>query len=241
MSSTETILFGSDPTPGIVAVEAARDVVRLYRRVDGDVLTETRPLRRWMLTTEKHPFDEAQWTELEGDGFRWLAEFANRNAYESARYLIRDAHAESVSYPAAVRQYLVRSGQTLFKGMAFDDPVRMQIDIETLGLNPEPAHNAVFMVTASDNRGLETIIEGDEPSILKQLIALVRERDPGRHRGPQHLRFRPALSRNPRRNARNQARARTRRFRDRIRLEAQLHDRLLLAPATCPCTSRAGT
>jgi len=178
MSGADEILFGSDPTPGIVAVEAAGDVVRLYQRVDGNIVTQTRPLRRWMLTTERHPFDEARWTQLEGEGFRWLAEFASRDAYESARYFIRDAHAESISYPSAVRQYLIRSGQTLFKGMSFDDPIRMQIDIETLGLNPEPAHNAVIMVAVSDNRGLETIIEGDESSILKQLVALVRERDP---------------------------------------------------------------
>lgn len=178
MSGADEILFGSDPTPGIVAVEAAGDVVRLYQRVDGGIVTQTRPLRRWMLTTEKHPFDDARWIELEGDGFRWLAEFGDRDAYESARYYIRDVHAECISYPSAVRQYLVRSGQTLFKGMSFDDPVRMQVDIETLGLDPEPAHNAVIMVAVADNRGFETIIEGDEPSILRRLVALVRERDP---------------------------------------------------------------
>lgn len=178
MRGADEILFGSDPTPGVVAVEVMGDVVRLYRRVDDKVITQTRPLRRWMLTTEKHPFDDARWIELEGDGFRWLAEFADRDAYESARYFIRDAHAESISYPSAVRQYLIRSGMTLFKGMSFDDPVRMQIDIETLGLNPESARNAILIVAVSDNRGLETIIEGDEPSILRELVALVRERDP---------------------------------------------------------------
>jgi len=178
MPSAETILFGSDPTPGIVAVEAAGNTVRIYRRVGAAIVTETRPLRRWMLTTEKHAFSDAEWTELEGDGFRWLAEFANRNSYENARQYLRDAHAEVITYPGAVRQYLTRSGQTLFKGLSFDDAVHMQIDIETLGLSPEPPDNAIFMVAVSDNRGFETVIEGDEPSILMQLVSLVRERDP---------------------------------------------------------------
>lgn len=178
MPSADTILFGSDPTPGIVAVEPGPDSVRLYRRVDGAIVTEDRPFRRWLLTTEKHPLEDADWTELQGDGYRWLAEFRTRNAYENARYWIRDQHADHISHPSAVRQYLVRSGQTLFKGMGFNDPVRMQLDIETLGLDPKPSHNRIILVAISDNRGFETTVEGDEDEILKGVVQVVREHDP---------------------------------------------------------------
>lgn len=178
MSNADTILFGSDPTPGIVSVEAGPEAVRLYRRVDGAVVTEDRAFRRWMLTTEKHPLDDAEWTELEGEGYRWLAEFPTRNAYENARYWIRDAHADHISHASAARQYLARSGQTLFKGMAFDDPVRMQLDIETMGLDPKQPHNHIILVSISDNRGFETTVEGDEEAILKGVVQVVREHDP---------------------------------------------------------------
>ena len=178
MSSAETILFGSDPTPGIIAVEAGAEFARLYRRVSGSVVTEDHPLRRWLLTTQKHPFRNATWTELQGDDYRYLAEFPNRDSYENARQVIRDSHAASIAYPSAARQFLTRSGKTLFKDMAFDDPVRMQLDIETLGLSPEPEDNEVFLVAISDNRGFETLIEGNEPSILGQVAACIRERDP---------------------------------------------------------------
>lgn len=178
MSSAETILFGSDSTPGIIAVEAGSEFVRLYRRVNDSIVAENYPLRRWMLTTQKHTFRNATWTELEGDDYRFVAEFPNRSAYEDARKIVLDTHAARIAYPSAVRQFLTRSGKTLFKGLAFDDPARMQLDIETMGLSPEPEDNEIFLVAISDNRGFETLIEGDESSILKQVVACVRERDP---------------------------------------------------------------
>lgn len=178
MSSAEQILFGADPTPGIVAVEVGPEKALVYRR-DGDrVASEERAFRRWLLTTQQHPLPDAVWTRLEGDGFCWLAEFPDQNSYHNARYWLRDAHANHIAYPSAVRQYLTRSGQTLFKGLAFDDVVRLQLDIETLGLSPEPADNRIILVAICDNRGFETVIAGEEPDIIRKTVAVIRERDP---------------------------------------------------------------
>ncbi len=171
-------MFGHDSTEGIVAVEAGPESVRLYRRVGPAVVTEDHPFRRWILTAEEHAVADAQWTELEGEGLRYLAEFPNRTAYENARYWLRDSHALHIALPSAARQYLIRSGRTLFGKMAFDDLVRMQLDIETMGLDPEKPHNIVFLVSISDNRGFEAQISGDEPHLLKETIACIRERDP---------------------------------------------------------------
>ena len=132
-----------------------------------------------MLTTEKHPLEDATWTELEGEGYRWLAEFpAHAAAYENARYWIRDAHAEHIAYPSAVRQYLTRSGQTLFKGMSFDDPLRMQLDIETIGLDATKPHNEIFLISISDNRASRPQSRATKTQILKRLVEVVREHDP---------------------------------------------------------------
>lgn len=178
MSSAEQILFGSDPAGGIVAVEAGDESVRVYRRVDGAIVTEDHGFLRWILTTEKHPLSDARWTELEGDGYRHLAEFADRGSYQNARYWLRDAHALHIALPSAAKQYLIRSGRTLFKEMTFAGVVRMQIDIETTALSPEKPESEILLVTISDNTGFETIIEGDEASMLRETVACVRERDP---------------------------------------------------------------
>jgi hypothetical protein len=174
----ERILFGGDTTPGIVAVEPAEESVTVYRRTDGRVTAEELPFKRWILTSEKHSLRDAAWTELEGEGFRWLAEFPDRNAYQQARFWLRDAHAPHIAMPSASKQFLIRSGMTLFKDMGFDDAVRLQLDIETLALSPDKPENEIFLVAVSDNAGFERLISGEEKSILRQIVECVRERDP---------------------------------------------------------------
>lgn len=178
MRSADQILFGVDRTERVVAVEVLRDVARLFIRDGGAITTEDRPFRRWLLTTERHALADAEWTELEGDGFRFLAEFPTRESYQNARFQLRDNHALHISQPDPAKQFMARSGVTLFGGMAFDDVHRVQLDIETAGLNPEPPDNEILLVAISDNRGFEAIIDGAEPDLLRKTVACVRELDP---------------------------------------------------------------
>lgn len=178
MNNAREILFGHDDTHGIVAVEAANDIVRLYSRVKGAITTHDREFRPWLLTTTRLSLPDAEWTVLEGDGYNHLASFCSRKAYDNARSVLRDNHAAHVAVNGAARQYLMASGQTLFKGLAFDDVVRMQLDIETATLSPDNADARVLLVAVSDNRGFEQIICGDEADVLRQTVACVRERDP---------------------------------------------------------------
>ncbi|MCL5105005.1 MAG: DNA polymerase [Armatimonadetes bacterium] len=178
MANTDEILFGCDQTERVVSVEVHKDSARLYRRVNDAIVTEDREFRRWILTAELHNLADAQWTELQGEGFRFLATFSDSASYQGARQWLRDSHALHITLPSAVRQYLAASGVTLFKKMAFEDVVRMQLDIETLGLDPHRPENEIFLVAISDNRGFETLISGDEPTILREMVACIRERDP---------------------------------------------------------------
>jgi len=178
MTSAQEILFGHDSTPGIVAVEIIGSGARLYRRVDGALTTEEYEFKPWILTTQKLDLPEATWTELTGDDYAYLAEFPTRKAYEDARFVVRDSHAAHISPASLVRQYLTISGQTLFKDMAFEDVVRLQLDIETSSLRPDHPDASVMMVALSDNTGFEAIIDGDEREILRKLVTVIRERDP---------------------------------------------------------------
>ncbi len=179
MLDTQTILFGSDPLEGIMAVEPAGDRVAIYRRVDGGVVREDREFTPWLVAAEKLDLLSARWTELEGDGYyRQLATFPNWNAARAARFKLRDEHASAIAYPSAVKQYLTMSGQTMFKGMGYADVHRLQLDIETLGLSPDPPENAIFLIAISDNRGFETVLEGTERDMLTRMVEILRELDP---------------------------------------------------------------
>jgi DNA polymerase I len=174
-------LFGIDPTPGIVAVEPDYEQgAWLYRRDGGAVRRERAHYKPWILLTERPSIvlPHAEFTELDGEGYRVLAEFPGLPAYQEARFKVRDEHLSNLTYPGGAKMALLRSGMTLFKGMTFDDVVRFQFDLETNGLNPAEEQARILLIAVSDNRGLVDVLEGDEPGILERFVALVRERDP---------------------------------------------------------------
>ena len=172
-------LFGADPEPHIVAVEPDyNEGVWIYRRTTQGVTREKEAFRPWILLTAVPSFDlpSAEISTLQGDGYNVCVEFENQSAYTQGRFLIRDAHLSNTTYPGGGKMALIRSGRTLFKGMTFDEIVRLQFDIETDSLTPE--NGKILLIAVSDNRGLVELIEGDEREILERFVQLLLERDP---------------------------------------------------------------
>ncbi len=79
-----------------------------------------------------------------------------------------------------VEQYLMQSGQVYFRDLPYEALHRLQIDLETTALDPR--RGRIFLAAVRDNRGLATTLEApelvDEPGLISQLCALVRQRDP---------------------------------------------------------------
>ncbi|GGL08504.1 DNA polymerase [Deinococcus radiotolerans] len=77
-------------------------------------------------------------------------------------------------------QYLIATRQTYHQGLTFDQPVRMQFDLETTALSPDEGR--IFLIAVRDNRGLETLLEARRPAqeaaIIEAFLALVHGRDP---------------------------------------------------------------
>jgi DNA polymerase elongation subunit (family B) len=136
--------------------------------------------------------------ELEGPGaLRYVVSAADTRTLEravlagaSARLgrpiarLVELDEDEALALPPD-EQYLVATGRTYFRDLTFDDPHRMQFDLETTGLNP--AHDRVFLVAVRDNRGLACVLdvaerglEGDaaEADLIRRLATLIRAVDP---------------------------------------------------------------
>ena len=179
MADTQTILFGGDPTERIVAVEVGESEAVLYIRENGKVIETREPFAPWMIVSKPEDVPEgAESVELAGDGYRFLVKFSNWSAFIAARSALRVNNTEHVAYPSPEKQFLLATGRTLFKGMAFGDVHRMQVDIETTSLSFEGESGRILLIAVSDNRGYEDLIEGDEPEMLGKLVDVVRERDP---------------------------------------------------------------
>ncbi|HKO93755.1 MAG TPA: hypothetical protein VJU61_21525, partial [Polyangiaceae bacterium] len=96
------------------------------------------------------PDTKVRYRELEGSGeLRFLVSAENSRVLSSAvlkgasrrlsRELrsLRELPAEEVLSLAPDEQYLIASGRSYFRGLAFDDLRRLSFDLETTGLDPD--------------------------------------------------------------------------------------------------------
>jgi DNA polymerase elongation subunit (family B) len=184
----ERLLYGADSTPRIVAVELANaQSIGVYRRdEEGRVSYAIEPFAPWLLLR-----DEPDWPRLRGEyraerlagdaDYRWLVTFRSWSAHNTARALLEDAGTPAEGFRSPVEQYLALTGRTLFKGMVYDDLVRLQFDIETTTLDPALPDARLLLVTIGSNRGHEEAIgrDGeDERTILRRLNEVVAAIDP---------------------------------------------------------------
>ncbi|HEU5014167.1 MAG TPA: DNA polymerase domain-containing protein [Roseiflexaceae bacterium] len=79
-----------------------------------------------------------------------------------------------------VEQYLMQTGQVYFRDLVYADLHRLQFDLETTALDPQ--RGRIFLIAVRDSQGFATVLEAphadDEPRVIAELCALIRERDP---------------------------------------------------------------
>jgi DNA polymerase, archaea type len=210
MTTEDELLFGWDPTPGIVSVWADHDGVALvWRRVAGEVRLERERFLPWLLAAtlddvahlgaDLAPVGQrgapalVRYEELAGDAtsfYRYLLTARSGRALSrtilgaASRRLARPVRAltDVAGYRRVgpVEQYLMATGRVYFRGLHYDDLVRMQIDLETTSLDPRAGR--IFLAAVRDTRGLSVTLEApapdDERGLVAALVDLVRERDP---------------------------------------------------------------
>ncbi|HVH11872.1 MAG TPA: ribonuclease H-like domain-containing protein [Longimicrobium sp.] len=204
-------LWGWDPTPGIVSVWAEPDGRAIvWRRIaeTGLLVREEERFRPWILLDRlddlRHLGDalgeegsdaRIRYRELRGEGeLRFQvsaehgAELASAVLHGASRRLgrriphLRELGHGSVLVLPPEEQYLVATGRTYFRGLAFDQLRRLQFDLETTGL--DATHCRIFMVAVRDPDGVTQVLEvngaGDaaEADLIRRLVAAVREADP---------------------------------------------------------------
>jgi DNA polymerase elongation subunit (family B) len=200
-----TLLFGSDPTPRIVAIELGETgTIKVYRREkDGSTTAEIEPFHPFVWCDSDVTDLNLDAEKLAGDlryGWRitansWKELIALRNGLKSAS---RSFFA--LSDP--VQHYLTHTGRTLFKGLAFEELRRLQLEVlsfvggETEIPDASEPSDHIMSIALSDNSGWEEVIvvdptklEESERAVLKRLTAIIKERDPDVIEGHNLFRF----------------------------------------------------
>ncbi len=203
----DSLLFGHNDEERIVAVQQAGDTnMRVYTRWENSVSSEDVEFFPFFFLSDESylkGFPSKYWfKKTSGNNFfQYICAFSKWSEMWDAVHFVIDNYAKQAgrnieSYtdcpvihlrPDAVSQFLLQTGRTLFKGMDFDDIYRLQLDIETYSKqgfkfsNAERPEDRIILIALSDNRGWEYIINGKEKSekeCLKELISIIREKDP---------------------------------------------------------------
>jgi DNA polymerase elongation subunit (family B) len=200
-----TLLFGSDPTPRIVAIELGdTGTVKVYRREkDGSTTTDIEPFHPFVWCDSDVTDLNIDAEKLAGDlRYGWRVSANSWKELIALRNGLKSAGRSFFALSDPVQHYLTATGRTLFKGLPFEELRRLQVEVlsfiggETEIPDASQPSDHIMSIALSDNNGWEELIvvdaaaaEESERAALKRLTAIIKERDPDVIEGHNLFRF----------------------------------------------------
>ena len=202
----DPLLFGHDPTTGIVSVHADHlGRAWIWKREGGNVTLERGAFRPWIFARDlqdlEHLGSRLVWNDesaefsvrsLKGEEGTLRYLLTGRDGQALRQEVLRGASKRKGRRISSLRevsgyygvgtaeQYLMVTGRTYFKGLEMQDTVRLQFDLETTSLSPDTGR--MFMIAVKDNRGFERILEArkasQEGEMIESLMEVIAQRDP---------------------------------------------------------------
>src|SRR5437016_1036539 len=191
-----TMLFGVDPMPRIVAIELGETgTVKVYRREkDGTTVAEVEPFHPFVWADSDVVDLGIEAEKIEGDlKYGWRVTVDSWKELIALRNGLKNAGRDFFAFADPVQHYLTATGRTLFKGLPFEELKRMQVEVLSFS---DDANAHLMSIALSDNSGWEDVlivdpknVEESETGALKKLTNLIKERDPDVIEGHNLFRF----------------------------------------------------
>src|SRR4030095_13901149 len=184
-----TLLFGADPTPRIVAIELGETgTVKVYRReADGSTIADVEPFHPFVWCDSDVADLGIEPEKLESSlNYGWLVTVDSWKELIALRNGLKNAGRDFFAFTDPVQHYLTAIGRTLFKDLSFEELKRMQLEVLSVAGVADPGKDDhIISIALSDNTGWQELIivdannvEESERNALRRLTALVKERDP---------------------------------------------------------------
>jgi DNA polymerase, archaea type len=199
-----TMLFGADSTPRIVAIELGEaGTVKVYRREkDGSTIADVEPFHPFVWCDSDVVDLGIEAEKLAGDlKYGWRVTVDSWKELIALRNGLKKAGRNFFAFTDPVQHYLTATGRTLFKELPFEELKRMQLEVLSFAepvagvADPGPTDH-VMSIALSDNSDWEELIivdpknvEESERDALKRLTSLIKERDPDVIEGHNLFRF----------------------------------------------------
>jgi len=183
-----TMLFGADQTPRIVAIELGETgTVRVYRREnDGSTVADVEPFHPFVWADSDVVDLGIETEKLRGDlKYAWLITVDSWKELLALRNGLRNAGRDFFAFTDPVQHYLTATGRTLFKDLPFEELKRMQLEVLSVVGGDLGDNDHIMSIALSDNTGWKELLIVDpknmqesEHAALKRLTTIIKERDP---------------------------------------------------------------
>jgi DNA polymerase, archaea type len=203
----DSLLYGHNPAERVVAAHQLNDqTIRLFKRVEGKIVHEDAEFFPFFFLADSsllYGFPKHHWLkELEGTNYyKFIAAFSRwSEMWEAVQYALREYNKsrfpkvatwqelkEILVRPDPARQFLGQSGITLFKGMEFEDLVRVQIAL-TFSAGNHPRHAkkhagrqelcGIGITSTSGKAHTFEITKNNKREIIEEVVHLIQELDP---------------------------------------------------------------
>src|SRR6202045_2200073 len=180
-----TLLFGSDPTARIVAIELGETgTVKVYRRDEtGSLMVEVEAFHPFVWADNDVVDLGIEAEKLEGNlKFGWRIIVDSWKELIALRNGLKNAGRDFFALTDPVQHYLTATGRTLFKDLPFEELKRMQLEVLSFS---EGEADHIMSIALSDNSGWEELIIVDSKNVadsehaaIKRLTVLIKQRDP---------------------------------------------------------------
>src|SRR5437773_1601532 len=207
-----TLLFGTDPMPRIVAIELGETgTVKVYRReADGSTVADVEPFHPFVWCDSDVVDLGIESEKLQSNlKYGWLVTVDSWKELIALRNGLKNAGRDFFAFTDPVQHYLTATGRTLFKDLSFEGLKRLQIEVLSFdavaptsrddsdtGIAAPSYKDHIMGIALSDNTGWEELlvvdpkkVEQSEHDALKRLTSLVKERDPDVIEGHDLFRF----------------------------------------------------
>jgi DNA polymerase elongation subunit (family B) len=199
-----TLLFGADPTPRIVAIELGETgTVMVYRReAGGAIITEVEPFRPFVWCDSDVVDLGIEAEKLRSDlKYGWMVTVDSWKELIALRNGLKNAGRDFFAFSDPVQHYLTATGRTLFKDLEFEELKRVQIEVlasedGVIGSADSSRGEHIMSIAVSDNTGWEELlivdpqnVDESEHAVLKRLTGIIKERDPDVIEGHNLFRF----------------------------------------------------
>ena len=127
-----TLLFGADPTPRIVAIELGETgTVKVYRREkNGSTVADVEPFHPFVWADSDVVDLGIESEKLQGDlKYGWLITVDSWKELIALRNGLKNAGRDFFAFTDPVQHYLTATGHTLFKDLPLEELKRLQLEV----------------------------------------------------------------------------------------------------------------